>query len=157
MTEGAIYRHFESKIDILLSILKLFQQDASQILTKVCMFDNPALRLIEDIFMHLFRFFTEKPAVTAVIFSESIFQNDSRLAREVFKLLRMHEEALYCIVEKGRERGEIKKTIHKKELSRIIIGSIRYTVTTWRLSHFAFVLMKEGKIMVEALKDLLKV
>jgi len=156
LTEGALYRHFSSKTDILLSILRLFQQEVAQLLNRVCSSTEPAVQLIEDIFLHHFRYFIRKPAVSAVIFSESIFQNDSRLSKEVYKLLQMHEEALYCIIEKGQDRGEIKKSIHKKELSRIIIGSIRYTVTTWRLSNFQFDLLDEGKQIVEAIKVLLK-
>ena len=155
LTEGALYRHFASKTDILLSILHLFQQEVALLLNRICSSSEPATQLIEDIFLHHFEYFIEKPAVSAVIFSESIFQNDTRLAKEVYKLLQMHEDALHCIIEKGQASGEIKKTIHKKELSRIIIGSIRYTVTTWRLSNFKFDLIKEGKQIVKAIKTLL--
>ena len=156
LTEGALYRHFSSKTDILLSILLLFQQDASRTIDQVCNSDHPALQQIEHIFYHHFRYFNEKPAVTAVIFSESIFQNDSRLVKEVFKLLQIHEDALYCILDKGQKNDEIRNNIDKRELSRIIIGSMRYTVTKWRLSHFSFDLIKEGGLIVKAIEDLLK-
>ncbi len=155
-TEGAVYRHFESKTDILLAILNQFQQDAAQILDKVCTSEKSAPELIEDIFLHHFRYFTERPAVTAVIFSESIFQNESRLSEGVSKLLSMHEEALSCILKKGQDRGEIKKDIRRQELIRIVIGSIRYTVTSWRISRFNFDLMQEGKRVVKAIIRLIE-
>ncbi|HGY56086.1 MAG TPA: TetR/AcrR family transcriptional regulator [Caldithrix abyssi] len=155
-TEGAVYRHFGSKTDILLAILNQFQQDAAQILDKVCTSEKSAPELIEDIFLHHFRYFTKRPAVTAVIFSESIFQNESRLSDGVSKLLNMHEEALSCILKKGQDRGEINKDIRRQELIRIVIGSIRYTVTSWRISRFNFDLMQEGKRVVNAIIQLIK-
>lgn len=156
VTEGAIYRHFKSKVDILLKILLTFQQEAGEALEKVCASDLPALQQIENIFTHHFAYFTKKPAVTAVIFSESIFQNDSVLAKEVFKLLQMHEDALMCIIDNGQRNKEIRNDILKKELVRIIIGSIRYTVTKWRLTHFEFDLNKEGELLISSIKELLK-
>lgn len=157
ITEGAIYRHFPGKFDILLGILSIFQAEAKESLEHVCTTNRPAMRQIEDIFMHHFKYFTDKPAVTSVIFSESIFQNDSRLAKEVFKLLRMHEEALECIVENGQKNGEFRKDVLRNEMVRLIIGSIRYTVTKWRLSNFEFDLIKEGHVLLDSIKQLIKI
>lgn len=125
-------------------------------LDSVCVSDLPGMQQIENIFTHHFSYFTKKPAVTAVIFSESIFQNDSVLAKEVFKLLKMHEDALMCIIDKGQRNNEIRNSIPKNEIVNIIIGSIRYTVTKWRLSHFEFDLQKEGELLFESIKELLK-
>lgn len=155
VTDGAIYRHFESKTDILLGILRMFQSRAKNCMESACTSDLPALQKIENLFQNNFRYFTEFPSVTAVIFSESIFQNDSLLAQEVHKLLNMLEKALSCAVEEGQEKGEISTLIPKKELIRIIIGSMRYTVTKWRLSSYGFNLIEEGTQMLNCLKKLL--
>ncbi len=156
LTEGAIYRHFDSKVDILLTILFSFQDEAKKMLNDFCVADISALQLIENLFQHHFEYFAKKPAVASVIFSESIFQNDNRLVVEVLKILDLHEQALACIIKKGKQTNEIKSTIAEKELVRIIIGSIRYTVTKWRLSGYDFDLRKEGKLMLESIKELLK-
>lgn len=155
VTDGAIYRHFESKTDILLGILRMFQARAKICMESACTSDLPALQKIENLFQNNFRYFTEFPSVTAVIFSESIFQNDSVLAQEVHQLLTMLEKALSCAVEKGQENGEICTLIPKKQLIRIIIGSMRYTVTKWRLSNYGFDLIEEGTQMLDSLKKLL--
>ena len=156
VTEGAIYRHFESKMDILLSILLSFQSEARVLLNNFCDSELPAIQLIENLFQHHFEYFVQKPAVASVIFSESIFQNDNRLVKEVFNFLEMHEKALSCIIIKGQQANQIRGTIAEKELVRIIIGSIRYTVTKWRLSGYQFDLLKEGKLILESIKELLK-
>ena len=156
LTEGAIYRHFDSKFDILLTILSNFQKEADVILKSVCDSNESAMQHIENIFIHHFKKFSEKPAIASVIFSESIFQNDSRLTTEVLKLLHAHEEALECIIEAGQNSGEFRNDVHRKELVRMIIGSIRYTVTKWRLTHFEFDLIQDGQNLLDGMKKLIK-
>ncbi len=156
VTEGAIYRHFESKLEILSGILTMFQTEAISTLDRACSTEHSAMQKIENIFIHHFTYFTEKPAVTSVIFSESIFQNDSHLSKEVYKLLQMHEKALECIIEEGQKNNELRNGIPINEMVRMIIGSIRYTVTKWRLSHFEFDLLNEGTILLNSIKELIK-
>ncbi len=153
VTEGAIYRHFESKTEILYSILKAFQKESATVLDSACSSEEPAMEEIAKIFAHHFNYFDKKPAIAAVIFSESIFQNDNLLSKEVFKLLKMHEDALMCIINRGQLTGEIKNgTISKVQLVRMIIGSIRYTVTKWRLSNYEFNIIDEGNILLKNIK-----
>ncbi len=157
VTDGAIYRHFKSKTEILHSILISFQNESTITLDKECASEEPAIKLIENIFTHHFNYFSQKPAVAAVIFSESIFQNNSLLSKEVTKLLQMHEDALTCIISKGQRSGEIRnKNISETQLVRMIIGSIRYTVTKWRLSNYSFDIKKEGELLLKNMKILLE-
>ena len=155
VTDGAIYRHVESKTDILLGILIMFQSRAKSCMEQSCTSDLPALEKIKNLFQNNFRYFSEFPSVTAVIFSESIFQNDSILSQEVHQLLNMHEKALSCAIQQGQANGEICTLIPETDLIRIIIGSMRYTVTKWRLSNYSFDLMQEGTLMLASLKKLL--
>lgn len=155
LTEGAIYRHFNSKFDILLTILDLFQSEAESTVQKLCKDERSAMEQIEEIFIERFKYFSKKPAITSVIFSESIFQNDSRLSEEVKNLLHMHEDALTCIIEKGQKSGEFRGDIQCKDLVPIIIGSIRYTVTKWRLDHFESDLVLEGQALLSNIKMLI--
>lgn len=156
ITDGAIYRHFDSKTDILLGILRLFQSRAEYCIKQACESEQPALARIETLFGNNFKYFNEFPAVTAVIFSESIFQNDSQLAQEVRNLLGMHEKALTCAIQEGQKTGDICTMIPEKDLVRIIIGSMRYVVTKWRLSNFTFDLIEEGRQTLESLEKLLQ-
>ncbi len=155
LTEGAIYRHFPSKNDILLGILLSFKETSKQTLVESCASDLPALGQIESIFMRNVQYFNKKPAVTAVIFSESIFQNEAHLSKEVFMVLEMHERALNCIIERGQKQNEIRNDIEQKELTRVVIGSIRYTVKKWRLSNFSFDLKAEFVLILDCLKKML--
>jgi len=156
VTEGALYRHFPSKIDILLSILLMFQDEARKNLDEVKNSELSALQQFEDIFLYRLKYFTKKPAVAAVIFSESIFQNHKRLSSEVNTFLKMHEETLRIILEKGITKKEIREDISIEETIYIIIGSMRYLVTRWRLDGHNFDLNAAGQRLLENLKELLR-
>ncbi len=152
VTEGAIYRHFESKIKILHSILKAFQTESNKILDLACNSSQPAISEIERIFLHHINYFSKIPAIASIIFSESIFRNNNLLYQEVNKLLQTHENVLLCILTKGQQNGEIKNgEISKEHIIRIIIGSFRYTVTKWRLSNYEFDIVADG---IELLKNI---
>ena len=157
VTDGAIYRHFSSKNEILLGIIQSFKLNAEKTLKESCASNSPAIAQIEEIFSKHFHYFTEKPAVTAVIFSESIFQNDTDLAKKVYNLLEIYEKALSCIIERGQKNNEIRNCIREKELVRVVIGSIRYTVAKWRLSSYSFDLKAEGALILNCLRELLSV
>jgi len=156
VTDGAIYRHFKSKTDILLGILHSFQTQTEATVKQACASDLPALEQIENIFTKHFLYFTKRPAVAAVIFSESIFQNDGQLAREVVKLLEMHEKALDCVIDRGQKKGELRDDVPKRQQISLIIGAIRYTVTRWRLGGYLGDLNSEGKMMIEGIKKVLR-
>ena len=156
LSEGAIYRHFNSKFEILLTILSNFLKEADKSLETICHSEESALKQIESIFMYNFKTFNKRPAFASVIFSESIFQNDNRLSEEVLKLLNKHESTLQCIIENGQKRGEIRTDVQCDKLISMIIGSIRYTVTKWRLTHFEFDLITEGRILLDSIQRLIK-
>lgn len=156
VTEGALYRHFPGKIDILLGILLMFQDEARENLEEIKKSDISALQQFENIFTHRLEYFAQKPAVAAVIFSESIFQNHKRLSGEVNKFLKMHEESLRIILERGIQKKEIREDISIEETIYIIIGSMRYLVTRWRLDGHNFDLIASGRKLLENLKGLLR-
>jgi AcrR family transcriptional regulator len=156
VTEGAIYRHFKSKLEILHTILAVFQDECRNVLENVCLEEKSAFENIAAIFNHHFEYFAKKPAVAAVIFSESIFQNDNLLSREVYELLRMHEIGLMKIIESGQRKGElVNGSIKKEQIVRMIIGSIRYTVTQWRLDGYSFDIRKEGNKLLNNIRELI--
>jgi len=156
VTDGALYRHFNSKIDILLGILQMFQSEARKNLEQVKKSKLPALQQFEEIFLYRLKYFTQKPAVAAVIFSESIFQNDIRLTNAVNEFLKMHEDTLRIIIERGIQKEEIRRGILVDETIYITIGSMRYLVTRWRLNGHDFDLYEKGVQLLGNLKELLK-
>jgi TetR/AcrR family transcriptional regulator, fatty acid metabolism regulator protein len=155
ISEPAIYRHFESKIEILLTILDIFNRDKQFALARITEDNLHALKRLEEFYSHHFQAFTENPALTAVIFSEEIFKNDLRLSEKVMGIMKMNQEILSEILENGQRNNELRNDIPKSRLAIIILGSLRLMITQWRLSGFSFNLEKEGGDLWGTIKKLI--
>lgn len=149
--EGAIYRHFDSKIEILLGILKLFRQNKDKTLQSLMNRQLNSLQKLETILTERFREFDKKPAIAAVIFSEEIFQNEKTLANEVFEIMLESQNIIETIILNGQTKNQIRDDIPADQLTLLITGALRLLVTKWRLSKFSFDLKEEGKKLWESI------
>lgn len=144
VSEPAIYRHFSSKMDILLAILDSFKQDKQVSLSKIASNRLSSLKKLEAIYTHQFSTFTQNPALAAVIFSEEIFTNDKRLSRKVYEIMDTKQQILRTILEDGQRNLEIRDEIPAEQMALVIMGSLRLLVTQWRMTRFSFSLEEKG-------------
>lgn len=155
ISEPAIYRHFDCKMDILLAILSHFKKNSHIISEKIISNKTSSIKQIESIFINHFKQFAVNPALAAVIFSEEIFQNDKRLAEQVNLIMQLNQNIIIKIIEKGQQNNEIRSDIPEKQLSIIIMGALRLTVAKWRLSKYSFDLEQEGAEMWNSIKKVI--
>jgi AcrR family transcriptional regulator len=155
ISEPAIYRHFDGKMDILLAILSNFKEHSHINSTRILSKSSVSIEHIEAIFISHFKQFTAKPALAAVIFSEEIFQNDERLAEQVSSIMQLNQKMIVEIIQNGQKNKEIRKDIHAEQFSIITMGALRLLVTQWQLSKYSFDLEQEGGKLLDSLKKLL--
>ena len=144
LTEGAIYRHFTSKMDILLGILELFKKQKDELIARIADKNLSSLDQLKENFEQHFIQFSSKPALAAIIFAEEIFQNDKQLSESIVSIMEKHQKVLESIIEKGQKNDEIRNDIPREQLALIILGSIRLIVAKWHLFGYQFDLKKEG-------------
>lgn len=155
ISEPAIYRHFESKLDILLAILTYFEDLTTYVSEKAFSMKNPVFDRIETFFSGLMDEFSKNPSLTKVIFSEEIFQNDRRLSEKVLSVMKGHQRKIFESVGEGQVNGQIRNDIPQKHVVMFIMGTFRLLVTRWRLSGFNFDLKQEGKELFSSMKKLI--
>ncbi len=154
--EGAIYRHFESKRDILLGILTLFENQKIELFQRLKTEDqNNPFEKLKIFFEQSFSHFASNPALAAVVFSEEIFQNDQRLSDKVYKILLESQDICSGIIESCQKNGLIRPDISNNQAAVILIGALRLTVTKWRLSKFSFDLQAEGRQLWKEIEKIL--
>jgi hypothetical protein len=68
-----------------------------------------------------------------------------------------HKQAMESYLIQAQKDGNIKKDISSIQLFRIIIGSMRFTVTQWNLSDGAFDLQKDGSDLFESIIKLIRI
>lgn len=155
ISEPGIYRHFESKMHILLAILDNFK-DMSSFL-KVMMSESklPAVEKISFMLEKMIEIFNETPALVSVIFSEEIFKNEDILKNKIIEILDTNESIVENIIIKGQKENEIRSDINEKSLTLITLGSLRLMVKHWSLGNYNFNLKKEGKTLIASIKTIL--
>ncbi len=156
ISEPAIYRHFENKMDILLAILSYFKQSNSVVLEMSELENKTAIEQIGSIYSNHFKQFNENRALTSVIFSEEIFKNDKRLTDKVSSIMKSNNMVISKIIKTGQENNEIRNDIPCEQITMIIMGALRLIVTKWRMAGFAFDLEKEGSDLWNSIKKIIK-
>lgn len=155
ISEPAIYRHFNSKIEILVAILDYYKSLAQNIHGKILYSEANAIDQIKLMFKAQLDIFVKKPILLSVIFAEEIFQNEKVLADRVYSVMKINEEILSALLLKGQAKGNIRKDMSDKSMTFIFMGAIRLIVTQWRLSGFSFDLIKEGEVLLNDIEKLL--
>lgn len=155
ITEPAIYRHFESKNDIILGIISTMKSSTDAELSNINE-NNPTIDKIKKMIQGHTNRFIKNPSLTAIIFSEEIFNNNSILAKPIRLMMKLNQNKLISMIEKGQASGEIRVDIKAEQISLMVIGSFRFLVSKWHIMNFDFDLNKDVDEMLNAIEIVLK-
>jgi AcrR family transcriptional regulator len=156
ISEPAIYRHFDSKTEILLTILDNFMEMATFMGEAMKDNNNTALSKIEFMFLRIIDIFIDTPSYISVIFAEEVFKNEEVLKRKIISILNLNEQTVENIIKSGQEKGEVRNDINYKTLALIVMGTLRFRIKQWDLQEYKGNLQKEGVKLIDNLKLILE-
>ncbi|MCK9452649.1 MAG: TetR/AcrR family transcriptional regulator [Bacteroidales bacterium] len=154
ISEPAIYRHYDNKIEILLSLLDYFTNSTSGIFNDQSLSHLNAVERLKIIFNKHFEALEHTPALVAVIFSEEIFRNEAILSNKVKLIMERNAASIAAIIEEGKQKGELDLSIDTQQLTTIFMGSLRLLVKRWQMCNFDFNLKQEGEALFDTLNQL---
>ncbi|MFW6103697.1 MAG: TetR/AcrR family transcriptional regulator, partial [Bacteroidota bacterium] len=111
VTEGAIYRHFENKKQILCAILGMFREKMKAFQASARSADKTAYGKIQVTLNNFGQFFEANPAIVSVLFAEEIFQNDNELSEKVAELIKENQEFMLSLIQEGKSNGELRQDL----------------------------------------------
>lgn len=152
ITEPAIYRHFENKIQILIALLDLLKKNTSVIFEAELNSDETAVRKVERLFEKHFKSFAEMPSLASVVFSEEMFRNEEKLTDKISEVIEANNKTLLTILKQGQHNNEIRSDIEAEHLVIFIMGALRLFVKKWQFAKFNFNLQNEGKKLIQSVK-----
>ncbi len=157
ISEPAIYRHFNSKTDILLAILDFFIVNNNQIIQQDLMENQDIEVVITKLFDNFTQIFLEYPSLISVIFSEEIFRNDPVFREKSNRILNGSFEMITELVKKGKASKQIQKDLDAASLATLIMGSLRLCIKRWQMSDYGFNLPEHSQRLRDTiLKIILK-
>jgi AcrR family transcriptional regulator len=160
VTEGAIYRHFTSKAEILGTIADMFKDSSTEILDTLVATKASGLEKVKVFFLGRLRQFSESPGLTLVMFSENIFKtsegfNKVDMEKRSHETIQSHQKLLVQSIKQSQQEGEIVSNIPPQHVFMMVIGALRLLVTRWRGAKFSFDLQAEGQKLWKSIETLI--
>ncbi len=154
-SEPALYRHFNSKFDIIMAMLASFQNISAFILSETEKEELDSLKKIEKFLFDRYHRFAANPQAAKVMFAEGLFMDDPRFSRKMLDIMHQHAVTMQNIIRDGQHNGELRTDIPAREMFRIIFGSLRLLVSQWCLADYNFDLPLEGKLLWNGVQKLI--
>jgi AcrR family transcriptional regulator len=154
ISEPALYRHFDSKSEILKAVLNYFKIKMQPALERLEESSN-ALKKIDSFISEHLKIISLNPDFAKVIFSEANFQNEESLILQMNKMMQQSHKILETVVLSGQRNNEIRNDINSLSIVRMLVGSMRLLVTQWSMSGMVFDLKNEGQLLCKDIKKLI--
>lgn len=149
ISEPAIYRHFTNKNEIIFGILERLMDFGHHLEKELNKITSPKEKIENLTILHM-EFLQEHPEMTAVIFSEDIFDPDEEIQNRINEIMRNRLKLLSKLIEEAKLEGSI-VDVNTDDLSTVILGYLRMVILEWRNSGFKFSIKERGEGLLETL------
>ncbi len=131
VTEAAIYRHVESKEQVLVMLLEEVRQSVLDTIEERTAPYSSALDKLEHVLQHHLSFIEERRGISFVVIAEAaqFQQTGVRAAGE--KLVEDYLSAVETFIQEGIDAGEVEPSINPSAAAVMFFGIIQASVTRW--------------------------
>lgn len=154
VTEAALYRHFETKNDIMLAIVRDFDERARNDLAKAL---PSGWRGVEAFITARVEQVAQRPALARALFTEELFVESRECAELMTNMFKRHRERMLEAFQEAKESGEIRDDISNDLLFTMVFGAVRQLVKEWARSKGAFSLDRKRDELLKAFRQTLDV
>ncbi|MBK6754689.1 MAG: TetR/AcrR family transcriptional regulator [Flavobacteriales bacterium] len=155
-SEPALYRHFKSKEEILLTMLHYLAASMEERLTEVtARVSDPSERVVAMFDSH-FRFFTQYPHFLMAIFASGVLDQTPALDKGITDLMDVKRRHLLATIKEGQVKGVFTDAFPAEMLTMIAMGTFRLHMLRWRMSGRTFDLTKKGRALVKVVVELIR-
>ena len=155
-SESAIYRHFDSKEEIVVAMLGYLAKNMDERLNKVISAHKNPKENLEAIFLDQFAFFSKNPHFVVAVFSDGLMEASQKINAAILHIMQVKMKHLMPVIMQGQQQGFFTNTITTEEMMHIIMGSFRLQMFKWRIANFQFDIQRQGKNMLDAILILIK-
>ncbi len=155
-SESAIYRHFSSKEDIILSMLSYLAESLDERYSKAIKIDQTPSEKLRKLFQNQFSFFKTKPHFAVAVFSDGLMEESQGINKAILKIMDVKIKHLKPIVIEGQQNGTFTHTITSDEIIHMIMGAVRLHMFKWRLANFKFDLERQGENLIASVLKLIE-
>lgn len=154
-SESAIYRHFESKEEIIYALLDFLATNMDERLTASRSIKENQKEQFVRLFQNQYSFFKQNPHFVVAVFSDGLMEESQRINEMIYKIMSVKIKHLKPLLIEGQQSGVFTKAISADDLTHIVMGTFRLQMYKWRMAEFQFDIEIEGNKMIQAMLTLI--
>lgn len=155
-SESAIYRHFASKEEIIISLLEYLAQSMDERYTNAIKNEQSPEEKFTTLFQNQFSFFKKHPHFVVAVFSDGLMEESQKINEAISKLMGVKMKHLMPIIAEGQQKNVFTNSITPEELMHIVMGSFRLQMYKWRVANFQFDIIRNGNNLIQSLLTIIK-
>jgi AcrR family transcriptional regulator len=155
--DSALYRHFKSKEEVIVTMLQYLAADTDKRLTAAIVQIDDPVEKIKAVFDNQLVFFKKNPHFLVAIFSDGLLQESKEINVAILQLMAIKRKHLLPIIIQGQQQGVFETTAPAEDILHMIMGSFRLHMLQWRISAFSFNVRQKGNRLMESVLILIKV
>ncbi|WP_426094725.1 TetR/AcrR family transcriptional regulator [Flavobacterium sp. DSR2-3-3] len=154
-SESAIYRHFESKEEIIYALLDFLATNMDERLTASRSIKENQKEQFVLLFQNQYSFFKQNPHFVVAVFSDGLMEESQRINEMIYKIMSVKIKHLKPLLIEGQQSGVFTNAISADDLTHIVMGTFRLQIYKWRMAEFQFDIEIEGNKMIQAMLTLI--
>lgn len=143
MTDGALYRHFKSKKEIISLLIDNIEETLLRTIKEAAEKSNEPLRKLSGILFSHLSYAEQRKGVTFIIINETMNLRDRNLQRKMFGVINKYLKMIKSILAEGIAAGKFRKDLDVTSAGIAFFGMVQSMVTLWALSGFRYALRKD--------------
>ncbi len=147
-SEPAMYRHFQNKQDLVISLIKRISAYFEEVFIKFDQSEPPEVFLAKYFEAQL-QYLEKVRGVTILFLSESAFNRDTEIRGELQNLFQNQTGRIAAYLELGKSRGEIRSNLDSSAAALVFMGTIQALITRLVLSSEEISVFKGSKSVLD--------
>jgi AcrR family transcriptional regulator len=137
LTEGALYRHFKSKSDMLSFLVNDIEETLLSDVDAVRHNNKPPLQTLENILKKHLSEVEQKRGMSFQVIAEIISLGDKKLNKKVLNTMCKYIQCIEELIDEGKQRGEIRENISSSSAAVLFFSAIQGLVNIWALGNYS--------------------
>jgi len=143
LTEGALYRHFKSKSDVLSFLVNDIEETLLSDVDAARHDNKPPLQTLENILKKHISEVEQKRGMSFQVIAEIISLGDKKLNKKVLDTINNYTQHIEELINEGKQQGEIRENIKSSSAAVLFFSSIQGLVNIWALGNYSLNLQEQ--------------
>ena len=143
ITDGALYRHFKSKREILMLLIDDIEETLLGAIKNAVVAQDSPVKKLEAIFRSHLSYAEQRKGVSFIVINKTLSVKDKGLQKRMLGVINKYLKTIKSILKEGIEVNHFRKDINFDAASIGFFGMIQSIVTIWSLSGYRYALRSD--------------